>query len=84
MTFAVLVLFAALSGLVVLGGGAIFSLLSEKYPPALAPAVNGVTEMMNTPRLSGPILSGTEGLLAVGMCALARRVSRHRGAAGRG
>ena len=31
MPFAVLVLFAALSGLAVLGGGAIFALLSEKY-----------------------------------------------------
>ena len=45
MTFAVLVLFAALSGLVVLGGGAIFSLLSEKYPPALAPAAVGYADV---------------------------------------
>jgi MFS family permease len=45
MSFGILVLFAALSGLAVLGGGAIFALLSEKYPDALAPAAVGYAEV---------------------------------------
>jgi hypothetical protein len=45
MSFGILVLFAALSGLAVLGGGAIFSLVSEKYPIALAPAAVGYAEV---------------------------------------
>jgi MFS family permease len=45
MPFGVLVLFAALSGLAVLGGGAIFALLSEKYSDALAPAAIGYAEV---------------------------------------
>ncbi len=45
LPFGVLVLFAALSGLAVLGGGAIFALLSEKYSDALAPAAIGYAEV---------------------------------------
>jgi hypothetical protein len=45
MGFGILVLYAALSGLAVLGGGAIFSLVSEKYPEALAPAAVGYAEV---------------------------------------
>jgi MFS family permease len=45
MSFGILVLMAALSGLAVLGGGAIFALLSEKYPDALAPAAVGYAEV---------------------------------------
>jgi nitrate/nitrite transporter NarK len=39
------VLYSALSGLAVLGGGAIFSLMSEKYPDSLAPAAIGYSEV---------------------------------------
>jgi nitrate/nitrite transporter NarK len=45
MSFPMLVLFAALSGIALLGGGAIFSLLSEKYSDALAPAAIGYAEV---------------------------------------
>ena len=45
LNFAVLVLYSALSGLAVLGGGAIFSLMSEKYPDSLAPAAIGYSEV---------------------------------------
>ena len=45
MSFLTLVAYAALSGLAVLGGGAIFSLMSEKYPDTLAPAAIGYSEV---------------------------------------
>jgi MFS family permease len=45
LNFGVLVLYSALSGLAVLGGGAIFSLMSEKYPDSLAPAAIGYSEV---------------------------------------
>jgi len=63
MAFGTLVLFAALSGLAVLGGGAIFSLLSEKYPDALAPAAVGYAEVFGilssfaSPWLMGGIIN---------------------------
>ena len=45
LSFGILVLYAALSGVAVLGGGAIFSLLSEKYHDSLAPAAVGYAEV---------------------------------------
>ncbi|BCH21335.1 MFS transporter [Mesorhizobium sp. L-8-3] len=45
MDFAWLLLFAGLSGIAVFGGGAIFSLLSEKYPDELATAAVGYAEV---------------------------------------
>jgi MFS family permease len=67
MPFAVLVLFAALSGLAVLGGGAIFALLSEKYSDALAPAAIGYAEVFGlfsafiAPWLMGAIINASGG-----------------------
>lgn len=67
MPFAVLVLFAALSGLAVLGGGAIFALLSEKYSDALAPAAIGYAEVFGlfsafiAPWLMGTIIKVSGG-----------------------
>ena len=67
MPFAVLVLFAALSGLAVLGGGAIFALLSEKYSDALAPAAIGYAEVFGlfsafiAPWLMGTIIKASGG-----------------------
>lgn len=45
MGLGVLFLFAGLSGLAVLGGGAIFALMSEKFPDSLAPAAVGYAEV---------------------------------------
>ncbi|MEW5423491.1 MFS transporter [Amorphus sp. 3PC139-8] len=45
MGFLWLVVLAGLSGLAVFAGGAIFALLSEKYPPELAPAAVGYAEV---------------------------------------
>jgi MFS family permease len=67
MPFSVLVLFAALSGLAVLGGGAIFALLSEKYSDALAPAAIGYAEVFGlfsafiAPWLMGTIINVSGG-----------------------
>lgn len=65
LSFGVLVLFASLSGLAVLGGGAVFALMSEKYPVALAPAAIGFAEVFGilssfaAPALMGAIISKT-------------------------
>jgi MFS family permease len=70
MPFPVLVLFAALSGLAVLGGGAIFALLSEKYSDALAPAAIGYAEVFGlfsafvAPWLMGAITNASGGSFA--------------------
>ena len=70
MPFSVLVLFAALSGLAVLGGGAIFALLSEKYSDALAPAAIGYAEVFGlfsaflAPWLMGTIIKASGGSFA--------------------
>jgi MFS family permease len=67
LAFGTLVLFSALSGLAVLGGGAIFSLLSEKYPDALAPAAVGYAEVFGilssfvSPWLMGAIINASGG-----------------------
>ena len=67
MPFALLVLFSALSGLAVLGGGAIFALLSEKYSDALAPAAIGYAEVFGlvsaflAPWLMGTIIKASGG-----------------------
>jgi len=45
LPFAVLILMAALSGMAVLCGGAIFSLMSEAYPARLGPAAIGYAEV---------------------------------------
>jgi MFS family permease len=77
MPFAMLVLFAALSGLAVLGGGAIFSLLSEKYPPALAPAAVGYAEVFGilssfvSPWLMGMIIGASGGAFTGAFAAFA-------------
>ena len=70
MPFGVLVLFSALSGLAVLGGGAIFALLSEKYSDALAPAAIGYAEVFGlfsafvAPWAMGAIIGATGGSFA--------------------
>jgi MFS family permease len=70
LPFAVLVLFAALSGLAVLGGGAIFALLSEKYSDALAPAAIGYAEVFGlfsafvAPWAMGAIINAAGGSFA--------------------
>jgi MFS family permease len=67
MPFAALVLFAALSGIALLGGGAIFALLSEKYSDALAPAAIGYAEVFGifsafvAPWLMGFIINASGG-----------------------
>jgi MFS family permease len=67
MAFGILVLFAALSGLAVLGGGAIFALVSEKYPDALAPAAVGYAEVFGilssfvSPWVMGAIINASGG-----------------------
>jgi MFS family permease len=45
MPFALLLAISALSGVAVFSGGAIFSLLGEKYPPELGPAATGYAEV---------------------------------------
>jgi len=67
LSFGVLVLYAALSGLAVLGGGAIFSLMSEKYPDTLVPAAIGYSEVFGilasfaAPWSMGAIIQATGG-----------------------
>lgn len=67
MAFAMLALFAALSGLAVLGGGAIFALMSEKYPHSLAPAAVGYAEVFGilssfvAPWVMGAIIVASDG-----------------------
>jgi len=67
MPFSMLVLFAALSGVALLGGGAIFALLSEKYSDALAPAAIGYAEVFGifsafvAPWLMGAIINASGG-----------------------
>lgn len=67
MPFAMLVLFAALSGIALLGGGAIFALLSEKYSDALAPAAIGYAEVFGifsafvAPWMMGAIINASAG-----------------------
>ncbi|WP_315833242.1 MFS transporter [Bradyrhizobium prioriisuperbiae] len=77
VSFATLVVFAALSGLAVLGGGAIFSFLSEKYPDALAPAAVGYAEVFGilssfaSPWLMGAIIEGSGGAFKQAFAAFA-------------
>lgn len=67
MAFGMLALFAALSGLAVLGGGAIFALMSEKYPHSLAPAAVGYAEVFGilasfvAPWVMGAIINASNG-----------------------
>jgi MFS family permease len=67
MPFSMLVLFAALSGIALLGGGAIFALLSEKYSDALAPAAIGYAEVFGifsafvAPWMMGIIINASAG-----------------------
>jgi MFS family permease len=57
--FATLLLPPALSGMAVLSGGAIFSLLSEKYPDNIAPAAVGYAEIRGVvATFIGPALLG--------------------------
>jgi predicted MFS family arabinose efflux permease len=57
--FATLLLPAALSGIAVVSGGAIFSLLSEKYPDNIAPAAVGYAEISGVvATFIGPALLG--------------------------
>jgi MFS family permease len=59
MSFGLLLIPAALSGIAVLGGGAIFSLLSEKYPDEIAPAAVGYAELSGVlATFAGPALLG--------------------------
>lgn len=67
LSFGILVLYAALSGLAVFGGGAIFSLMSEKYHDSLAPAAVGYAEVFGilssfvSPWLMGAIINTSSG-----------------------
>ncbi|MDR3468310.1 MAG: MFS transporter [Xanthobacteraceae bacterium] len=67
MPFTALLVFASLSGLALLGGGAIFALLSEKYSDALAPAAIGYAEVFGifsafvAPWLMGAIINASAG-----------------------
>lgn len=67
MPFGMLVLFAALSGVALLGGGAIFALLGEKYSDALAPAAIGYAEVFGifsafvAPWMMGAIINASSG-----------------------
>jgi MFS family permease len=67
MPFMMLVLFAALSGVALLGGGAIFALMSEKYSDALAPAAIGYAEVFGifsafvAPLMMGAIINASAG-----------------------
>ncbi len=67
LSFGVLVLSAALSGLAVLGGGAIFSLMSQKYPDTLAPTAIGYSELFGilasfaAPWSMGAVIQATGG-----------------------
>lgn len=65
--FLMLVLVSAFSGLAVLGGGAIFGLLSERYSDALAPAAIGYAEVFGIfsafvgPSLMGAVIQMSNG-----------------------
>jgi MFS family permease len=65
MTFGPLLLIAALSGIAVFAGGAIFSLVSQKYPDRLVPAAVGYAEVMGviatfiSPSLMGAVINIT-------------------------
>ncbi|KJC57191.1 major facilitator transporter [Bradyrhizobium sp. LTSPM299] len=67
LPFSALVLLAAISGIALLGGGAIFALLSEKYSDALAPAAIGYAEVFGifsafvAPWLMGAIINASGG-----------------------
>jgi len=75
--FTVLVALAAVSGLAVFGGGAIFALMSEKYPPSLAPAAVGYAEVCGIvssfigPWMMGAIISWQNGSFAPAFWAFA-------------
>lgn len=65
LPFGVLVLMAAVSGIAVISGGAIFALMSEAYPNGLAPAAIGYAEVFGilssflAPSLMGMVIRGT-------------------------
>lgn len=67
LSFGMLVLCSALSGIALLGGGAIFALLSEKYSDALAPAAIGYAEVFGifsafvAPWMMGAIINAAGG-----------------------
>ncbi len=75
--FALLVLLAGVSGLAVFGGGAIFALMSEKYPPSLAPAAVGYAEVFGVvssfigPWMMGAIITWQNGAFAPAFWAFA-------------
>jgi MFS family permease len=72
-----LVALAAVSGLAVFGGGAIFALMSEKYPPSLAPAAVGYAEVFGIvssfigPWMMGAIITWQNGAFAPAFWAFA-------------
>lgn len=74
---ALLVALAAVSGLAVFGGGAIFALMSEKYPPSLAPAAVGYAEVFGIvssfigPWMMGAIITWRNGDFAPAFWAFA-------------
>ncbi len=65
MGFGLLLLIAALSGIAVFSGGAIFSLLSQKYPDRIVPAAIGYAEVFGvfatflSPSLMGAVINIT-------------------------
>lgn len=65
LSFGPLLLIAALSGAAVFAGGAIFSLVSQKYPDGLVPAAVGYAEVMGvfatflSPSLMGAVINIT-------------------------
>ncbi|QOZ52549.1 nitrate/nitrite transporter [Bradyrhizobium sp. CCBAU 53338] len=77
MSFILLLVFAGLSGMCVIGGGAIFSLLSEKYPPSIATAAVGYAEIFGmganflSPWIMGVVLTETGGSFTHGFLAFA-------------
>jgi predicted MFS family arabinose efflux permease len=77
MPFGALVLFASLSGLALLAGGATFALLSEKYTDTLAPAAIGYAEVFGilsfflAPWLMGTIINASGGAFSGAFAAFA-------------
>lgn len=67
LPFGALVAMAAISGIAVIGGGAIFSLISETYPAGLASAAIGYAEVFGilssfiAPTIMGMIIHGSGG-----------------------
>ena len=65
MGFGLLLTIAGLSGVAVFSGGAIFSLISQKYPDRLVPAAVGYAEVMGvfatflSPSLMGAVINIT-------------------------